>query len=212
MQEHAGLDEQANVEPHPVVEIRVPADGLAVEWLPADEDVEGKILKAIADFDMFRVEIDSYSPAALGYIRRQSPHPISSCETLLGLREFLPYFREQAMGVAIIDAVWNGVWQAMKIAGAAEAFEVNIAPHNFYGHLATMMNAHFAAAVPNLRIMEVDIDRLPRDEKVFTAVPQFENGHLLAPATPGWGTEPIEEAIKAHPTRAPGGLLHYRQS
>ena len=87
-----------------------------------------KILKAIADFDMLWVEIDSYSPEALGYIRRQSPHPISSCETLLGLREFLPYFRfrEQAMDVAIIDAVWNGVWQAMKIATAAEAFEVNM--------------------------------------------------------------------------------------
>ena len=26
---------------------------------------------------------------------------------------------------------------------------MNVAPHNFYGHLATMMNAHFAAAVPN---------------------------------------------------------------
>ena len=56
------------------------------------------------------------TPEALGYIRRQSPHPISSCETLLGLREFLPYFRAQAMDVAIIDAVWNGVWQSMKIA------------------------------------------------------------------------------------------------
>jgi galactonate dehydratase len=68
-----------------------------------------KILREIADFDMFWVEIDSYNPAALAYIRRQSPHPISSCETLLGLREFLPYFREQSMDVAIIDAVWNGV-------------------------------------------------------------------------------------------------------
>jgi galactonate dehydratase len=170
-----------------------------------------KILKAIADFDMFWVEIDSYSAEALGYIRRQSPHPVSSCETLLGLREFLPYFREQAMDVAIIDAVWNGVWQAMKIANAAEAFEVNIAPHNFYGHLATMMNAHFAAATPNLRIMEIDIDRLPWDEEVFTVVPQFENGHLVVPDTPGWGTEPIEEAIKAHPPKGPGGLLHYRR-
>jgi L-alanine-DL-glutamate epimerase-like enolase superfamily enzyme len=170
-----------------------------------------KILKAIADFDMFWVEIDSYSPEALGYIRRQSPHPISSCETLLGLREFLPYFRDQAMDVAIIDAVWNGVWQAMKIANAAEAFEVNIAPHNFYGHLATMMNAHFAAAVPNLRIMEIDIDRLPWDEEVFTAVPQFNNGHLLVPTTPGWGIEPNEEAIRDHPPKSPGGLLHYRE-
>jgi galactonate dehydratase len=57
----------------------------------------------------------------------------------------------QAMDVAIVDAVWNGVWQSIKIAAAADAHEVNIAPHNFYGHLATMMNAHFAAATPNLR-------------------------------------------------------------
>ena len=170
-----------------------------------------KILRAIADFDMFWVEIDSYSPAALAYIRRQSSHPVSSCETLLGLREFLPYFREQSMDVAIIDAVWNGVWQSMKIAAAADAFEVNIAPHNFYGHLATMMNAHFAAAVPNLRIMEIDIDRLPWDEELFTPAPRFENGHLVLPDTPGWGTEPNEDAIRAHPPRAGGGLLHYRQ-
>ena len=43
-----------------------------------------KILRNIADIDMFWVEIDTYSPEALGYIRRASPHPISSCETLLG--------------------------------------------------------------------------------------------------------------------------------
>ena len=75
-----------------------------------------KILRAIADLDMFWIEIDTFNPEALGLIRRHSPHPISSCETLLGLREFLPYFREQAMDVAIIDTPWNGVWQSMKIA------------------------------------------------------------------------------------------------
>jgi len=171
-----------------------------------------KILRAIADFEMFWIEIDSYSPEALAHIRRHSPHPISSCETLLGLREFLPYFREQSIDVAIVDAVWNGVWQALKIAAAAEAFEVNIAPHNFYGHLATMMNAHFAAAAPNLRIMEIDIDRLPWDNELFTGQPQFENGHLVVPDTPGWGTEPNEEAIRAHPPKAQGGLMHYRRS
>src|SRR5471032_290355 len=59
-----------------------------------------KILRAIAEFDMFWVEIDSYNAQALGYIRSHSPHPISSCETLLGMREFLPYFRAQSMDVA----------------------------------------------------------------------------------------------------------------
>jgi L-alanine-DL-glutamate epimerase-like enolase superfamily enzyme len=171
-----------------------------------------KIVKAIADFDMFWIEIDSRNPQALAHIRRSSPHPISSCETLLGLRDFLPYFREQAMDVAIIDAVWNGVWQSIKIAAAADAFEVNIAPHNFYGHLATMMNVHFAAATPNLRIMEVDIDRLAWDHELFTSLPQFENGHIIVPETPGWGTEPNEEAIRAHPPKTGAGLMSYRQS
>ena len=63
--------------------------------------------------------------------------------------------------------------------------ELNIAPHNFYGHLATMMNAHFAAATPNLRIMEVDIDRLPWEEESFTNAPRFEQGHLIVPDEPG---------------------------
>ena len=168
-----------------------------------------KILRAIRDLDLFWVEIDTFSPEALGYIRRHSPHPISSCETLLGLREFLPYFREQAMDVAIVDTPWNGVWQSMKIAAAAEAHEVNVAPHNFYGHLCTMMNAHFSCAVPNLRIMETDIDRVPWDHELFTHVPEFVDGHLVMPDRPGWGTEPNEEAMRARPPKGRADILSY---
>ncbi len=169
-----------------------------------------KILREIQDLEMFWVEIDSYNPQALAYIRRQSPHPISSCETLLGLGEFLPYFAEHAMDVAIIDAVWNGVWQSMKIAASAQAHEVNVAPHNFYGHLCTMMNAHFAAALPHLRIMEIDIDRLMWDEELFTNLPEIQDGHLVVPDQPGWGTEPDEEALRAHPPKGAAGLTGYR--
>ncbi|MGY4183038.1 galactonate dehydratase [Bradyrhizobium sp. USDA 4518] len=160
-----------------------------------------KILRQLADLDMFWIEIDSSNPEALGFIRRQSPHPVSSCETLLGLRAFLPYFREQAMDVAIIDTSWNGVWQSMKIAAHADAHDVNVAPHNFCGHLCSMMNAHFCAAVLNLRIMEIDIDRLGWDDELFTHVPEILDGHLIIPNRPGWGTEPKEEALRAHPPK-----------
>src|SRR5690606_5395213 len=153
-----------------------------------------KILRAIDDHDIFWVEIDSYSPDALAYIRNHSPHPISSCETLFGAREFLPYFQKNAVDVAIVDVVWNGAWQSMKIANLADIHEVNVAPHNFYGHLCTMMNAHFASVVPNFRIMETDIDRLAWDKELFTHVPEYVNGHLIVPDRPGWGTEPVEEA------------------
>ena len=115
------------------------------------------------------------------------------------------------MDVAIIDTPWNGVWQSMKIAATAEACEVNVAPHNFYGHLCTMMNAHFSAAVPNLRIMETDIDRLEWDHELFTHVPEIVDGYLIMPDRPGWGTEPNEEALAAHPPKGMGGLLTYGQ-
>lgn len=158
-----------------------------------------RFLRGIAEQDLFWVEIDTLDPQALAYIRSQSPHPIASCETLIGVQEFLPFLRAQAIDVAIVDTPWNGVWQSMKIAAAAEAHEVNVACHNFYGHLCTMMNAHFCAAVPNLRIMEVDIDRIAWDHDIFTHVPEYVDGHLVMPDRPGWGTEPNEAAILAHP-------------
>jgi L-alanine-DL-glutamate epimerase-like enolase superfamily enzyme len=73
------------------------------------------------------------------------------------------------------------------------------------------MNVHFAAAVPNLRIMEIDVDRLPWDAELFTHVPEFADGHLVVPDRPGWGCEPREAALAAHPSKVIGGLTHYRQ-
>lgn len=169
-----------------------------------------KILRAIQDFDLFWVELDSYSPDALAFIRGQSRFPISSCETLFGGRELLPFLLRQAVDVAIIDTVWNGAWQAMKMADLCDIHEVNVAPHNFYGHLCTFMNAHFAAAVPNFRIMETDIDRLAWDDALFTHAPQYRDGHLIVPDRPGWGTEPDEAALRAHPPK-PHGLIYARK-
>ena len=126
------------------------------------------------------------------------------------MREFNPYFREQAMDVAIIDTPWNGVWQSMKIAAAAEAYEVNVAPHNFYGHLCSMMNAHFSAAVPNLRIMEIDIDRLKQDHEKFLYTRAGHPGRLSPSsrsARLGHGAE--RGGTASIPRETQGGLLNY---
>ena len=147
------------------------------------------------------MEIDTEYPEALADVRAMSPHTIASCESLLTLPAFLPYFRLCAMDVCIIDAVWNGVWQSMKVAATAAAHQVNVAPHNYYGHLSSMISAHMCAAVPNLRIMETDIDRVPRDAELFTVAPDIRESHLHLPETPGWGTEPVEEAMAKYPPR-----------
>ena len=103
------------------------------------------------------------------------------------------------MDVAIVDVPWNGIWHAMKIANLAESFEINVAPHNFYGHLSTLMSAHFCAAIPNFRIMEIDIDDVPWKNDLVTNPPIIKNGCLKISDGVGWGTDLNEEAIAAHP-------------
>jgi len=95
----------------------------------------------------------------------------------------------------------------LKIAAAAEAHEINVACHNFYGHLCTMMNAHFCAVIPNFRIMEVDIDRIAWDHELYTHEPVYKDGHLVMSDRPGWGTEPVEAALLAHPPLETHGFL-----
>jgi galactonate dehydratase len=40
-------------------------------------------------------------------------------------------------------------------------------------------------------------------------VPEIRDGYLIMPDRPGWGTEPNEEALAAHPPKGHGGLLTY---
>ena len=160
-----------------------------------------KMARAMEAFDLFWVEIDTRDARALHTIRQGTTIPVASCECLFGRRDYRPFFEQQAVDVAIIDTPWNGVAESLKIAAMADAYEVNVAPHNFYGHLATMMNAHFCALVPNFRIMEIDPDRVPWYDDLVTVKPRIENGFLHLPDGPGWGTEVDEAAVRAHPPR-----------
>jgi L-alanine-DL-glutamate epimerase-like enolase superfamily enzyme len=161
-----------------------------------------RMARAMEPYDLYWVEIDSRDAKALHTIRQGTTIPVASCECLFGRRDYRPVLEQQAVDVAIIDTPWNGVAESLKIATMADAYEVNVAPHNFYGHLATMMNAHFCAVVPNFRIMEIDPDRVPWYDDLVTVTPVIEHGHLLLSDAPGWGTEVNEEAVRAHPPRA----------
>ena len=160
-----------------------------------------KVARAIEPFDIFWVEIDTRDARALRYIREQTTVPVASCECLFGRRDYRPYLEQHAVDVAIIDTPWNGVAESVKIASMADVYETNVAPHNFYGHLATLMNAHFCAVVPNLRIMEIDPDTVPWYDDLVTVKPDVREGHLHLSNAPGWGTEVNEEAVRAHPPR-----------
>ena len=160
-----------------------------------------KLARALEPLDLVWLEIDLYDPAGLALIRRSSRTPIASLESIYGRRNFRPFFDQQSVDFAIIDVAWNGILESVKIANMADAYEVNVAPHNFNGHLGSLISAHFCAAVPNFKVMEIDIDDVKWKDDIVTAPPVIKDGDLLLPTGPGWGAEVNEEFVRAHPPR-----------
>lgn len=160
-----------------------------------------EVIRTLKPFNLFWYELDVFNPDALAYIRGHGDVPIASCESLYGIREFKPFFEKHSMDVAIIDVPWNGAWQSYKIATMADAYEVNVAPHNFYGHLASAMSANFCAALVNFRIMEIEVDDVAWKDDLVTHPPEIKNGEYVVSDRPGWGTDVNEEAVLAHPPK-----------
>lgn len=161
-----------------------------------------RIADAVAPANLTWLEIDTHDAPALAEIKRGAPCPIASCETLHGRREFKPFFDHYAQDVAIVDVIWNGLNESLKIASMADVYEVNVAPHNFYGHLCSAISATFSAVVPNFRVMEIDIDSAPWRDEFYTVVPTIENGEFVLPTGPGWGIDIDERAVRARPPKA----------
>ena len=160
-----------------------------------------QITSGLDDLELSWIEIDLYDPVALASIRERITTPIASCESLFGVREFRPFFENASMDVAIIDIPWNGAWLGLKIAAMAEAYEINCAPHNFYGHLSSLMSAHFCTALPNFRVMEIDIDDVPWKDDILSWKPEIKSGCVQIPPGPGWGAQLNEDVIAAHPPK-----------
>jgi len=132
---------------------------------------------------------------------RSARTPIASLESIYGRRNFRPYFENQWVDYAIIDVAWNGILESLKIAAMADAYEVNVAPHNFNGHLGSLISAHMCAVVPNFKVMEIDIDDVTWKDDIVTVSPVIKDGELVLPKGPGWGADVNEEFVRAHPPK-----------
>jgi len=160
-----------------------------------------RIADAVAPANLTWLEIDTHDAPALAEIKRHAHCPIASCETLHARREFKPFFDNYATDVAIVDVIWNGLNESLKVASMADVYEVNCAPHNFYGHLCSAISATFSAVIPNFRVMEIDIDSAPWRDEFYTVVPAIEDGEFVLPKGPGWGIDVNEKAVRARPPK-----------
>lgn len=128
-------------------------------------------------------------------LRSQLLVPLATGECLYNRFEFLSLLAAGGADIVQPDVcVVGGLIEMRRIAALAEAHFVSIAPHNPMGPLATAVNLHLAAAMPNFKILEY---RLPED--VPWAIDPYlpRNGHLeLRPDRPGWGLEIDMKALE----------------
>ncbi len=161
-----------------------------------------RLAQRLEPLNLAWLEVDTPDPDALGLIRRHSRVPIASLESLHGLHEYRPFLQGQTVDTCIVDPMWNGVWHSARIAAFADAYETTMAPHNPVGELGSLMSVHLSAAAPNLRIMELRVDEAPWTREYLTHPPIVQDGVMLVPDRPGWGTDIDEDAVRARPARA----------
>lgn len=160
-----------------------------------------RLARALETFDLEWLEVDSYDVGALQVVKQQSRVPIGSLEHLYGRRGYKPFLDARAVDVPIIDPIWNGFVEAVKIAQLCDAYEMNAAPHNYYGDLADYVSLNLAALMPNLRTMEHDPDTVPWRQEFYTHPLEVTDGTIAVPDRPGWGTDIDEKGVAKHPPR-----------
>ena len=158
-----------------------------------------KIARMLEPFDLLWLELDMYDHEAVRQIKDSTSTSICTGENLYHTREFIPYFEVRAADVFMIDVPWNGFAQAKKVGDLAGVYQYNISPHNYYSHLANFISASLCGVLPNVRIMETDVDDVPWKIDLVTNAPEIIDGHMSIPTGPGWGTDLNEEVARAHP-------------
>ena len=157
-----------------------------------------RLARRLARTPLSWYEADTNDPEQLLAARGNGSLRIASGEALSGVRDYRRFFDRRAMDVVKVDVAWNGLPESKRIADLAAGYDLNVSPHNPMSHLMTHMAAQFGAAIPNLSVLEIDVDGVPWRDELVTP-PVIEAGELVLSTAPGWGCEVDEDAIRAHP-------------
>ena len=144
-----------------------------------------------------------YDPEAILQIKQSTSTRICTGENLYYMRDYIPYFELHAADVFMIDVAWNGFSQSKKVGDLAEIYQLNVAPHNYYSHLSSFFSASLCAVLPNVRIMEIDIDDVPWKDDLVTEVPEDRRRPYDGAHRAGLGDRPERRGGQSAPVGRP---------
>ena len=163
------------------------------------------VAKALEPFDPEWIEEPTPPENAMAYraVRNATHLPIATGERAHVMEDIRGFIEGGLVDIVQVDLTHFGGFLPMKrLAGWADVYALNLAPHNVCGPVGTMANLHFAVATPNYKVLEHFNDFA--DSWVHELVdhsPRIDpaDGCFVAPDRPGLGLSLNHAACAKHP-------------
>lgn len=168
-----------------------------------------RMMNAIAPFDplWFEEPVPPDNIEDMAKIAARSPIPIATGERLTTKAEFSRVLHHGAASILQMNlGRVGGIWEGKKIAGMAEAYNAQIAPHLYCGPFVGLANIHLATSCPNFLILESILQWQGFYSELISTPPKFDGGYIIPPTSPGLGAELNEDIARNNPYE--GELLH----
>lgn len=126
----------------------------------------------------------------LSHLAEHLDIPIATGEHLYQLADFRTLLQHRATDIAIIDlARIGGITPWRHAAALAHAYHVPVC-----GHVIPEIHVHLLAAIPNSYLVEY----VPRSAAILRTMPVLEHGDLVAPQSPGIGSDLDDAAVQRY--------------
>jgi galactonate dehydratase len=145
---------------------------------------------------------------AMAQVAGKTSIPIATGERLTTKYEFFKVLQAGAASILQMNiGRCGGILEARKIAGMAEAFYAQIAPHLYNGPIGAAASIQVAACTPNFLIQESILTWGGFHAEVLKTKIQWEDGYVIPSTEPGLGVELNMAVVEKH-TPYTGTRLH----
>lgn len=168
-----------------------------------------RLAKRLEPYDPLWLEepVPPDAPEEMAKVARATSIPIATGERLTTKYDFARLLKADAAAILQMNlGRVGGILEAKKIAGMAETYHAQIAPHLYCGPIVGAANIQIATCSPNFLILESIESWGGFHREILSKPIEFEDGHVIPPTAPGLGIELNEAVAAANPYT--GTLLH----
>lgn len=160
-----------------------------------------RLAKRLEPFDPLWLEepVPPGNAEAMARVAKQTTIPIATGERLTTKYEFRELLSHDSAAIFQMNlGRVGGILEAKKIAGMAEAFYVQIAPHLYNGPIGAAASIQLAAATPNFLIQESIMTWGGFHSEVVKEPIHWQDGNIIPSKKPGLGIELNMDVVRAH--------------